>query len=71
MANHWHYQVMKHKGEEGDWYGIHEYYPFSEGKAGWTKETISLDKAETVSELRTMIWRILDDFDKHGVKDYE
>ena len=70
MASHWHYQVMKHKDVGGDWYGIHEYYPLLEGKAGWTKETIELDE-ETIEELRNMLWRILDDFDKHGVKDYE
>ena len=70
MASHWHYQVMRHKSDNGYWYGIHEYYPLPDGEAGWTENTIGLD-AETVDELREMLWLILKDIDEHGVKDYE
>jgi len=61
---------MKHETDKGQWYGIHEYYPSLDGKAGWTKNTIGID-AETVDELRDMLWLILGDIDEYGVKDYE
>ena len=69
MTGHWHYQVMRYETDRGQWYGIHEYYPLPDGDAGWTEETIGLD-AETVDELRDMLWLILRDIDEYGVKDY-
>lgn len=71
MTNsHWHYQLMRHKKENGEvWYGIHEYYPMLNPE-GYTVRPISVfgeDKEDIIWQLKA----ILSDIEKHGVKDYE
>lgn len=67
----WHYQLMRHKnavtGE--DYYAIHEYYPRERGD-NWTEEPILAD-GESVEEVKWVLQAMLEDIEKHGVKDYE
>jgi hypothetical protein len=79
MANNtWHYQLMRHKASEAgkmcdvpvrDYYAIHEYYP-SEGGDGWTEQPIPVD-GESVEEVKKVLMMMLEDIEKHGVKDCE
>jgi hypothetical protein len=68
--NTWHYQLMRHGatniGEE--YYAIHEYYP-SENGGGWSKMPMFVD-GDSVEEVKQMLQMMLDDIEKHGVKDY-
>ena len=73
--SHWHYQVMRHKvknpnpidGEE--YYAIHEYYEMDDGP-GWTRDPVSVD-ATSVDEMKKTLLMMLNDLERHGVKDYE
>ena len=72
--NTWHYQLMYHKVDmksfvDGGYYAIHEYYPM-EGGDGWTEQPIPVD-GESVEEVKQMLQMMLEDIEKHGVKDYE
>ena len=70
MANHWHYQLMRHKnvvtGE--DYYAIHEYYPDKDGD-GWTEAPVDVT-GDTIEEVKEVLQGMLEDIEKHGVKDY-
>ena len=67
----WHYQVMKHKGKtpEEDYYAVHEYYVIGD-KTGWTEDP-EVMTAETVEDLKWSLKAMLEDLEKHGVKEYE
>lgn len=76
MSN-WHYQVMYHK--ESNTYAIHEYFqlPDDDKKPdhvfpydGWTKDPVSI-VGEDVEDIKDMLRMMLDDIEKHGVKDYD
>lgn len=69
MGSNWHYQVMRHKGDNEEWYGVHEYYTFSDDKAGWTAPAVL--KADSVEELKQILKMIEQDIYRHGVKDYD
>ena len=69
---------MRHKTSEAakmcdvpvlDYYAIHEYYPSKDGD-GWTEEPIPVD-GESVEEVKQVLQMMLEDIEKHGVKDYE
>lgn len=64
----WHYQVMKHTNKDGDYYAIHEFYTIK-GKTGWTEDP-EVMTAETVDGLKWMLKAMLEDLEKHGVKDW-
>ena len=67
----WHYQVMRHIYEEGEgeWYGVHEYYPYNKNQAGWSVTPILV--ADSIEDLKKILKMIEQDIYKHGVKDYE
>ena len=68
--NTWHYQLMRHKTEDGeDYYAIHEYYPMEDGD-GWTETPVVVD-GNSVEEVKEVLQMMLEDIEKHGVKDYE
>ena len=71
MANNtWHYQLMRHKDEDGvPLFAIHEYYPSEDGD-GWTEQPITVD-GESVEEVKSVLLMMLADIEKYGVKDYE
>ena len=62
----WHYQLMKHTGIEGEvFYAVHEFY---EG-GGWTVEPVRV-MGEDKANIKWLLEAILEDIEKHGVKDY-
>ena len=70
---HWHYQLMYHKGEntgygDADYYAIHEYYNMDDGD-GWTENPVEVT-GESVEDVKKSLLLMLNDIDKHGVKDY-
>jgi hypothetical protein len=68
---HWHYQLMRHKDEEGnEYYAMHKFYPvdYLDGQM-WPALPISVD-GETIEDVRWMLKTMLNDLEKHGVKDY-
>ena len=65
----WHYQLMKRNIDGVDNYAVHEYYVI-DGKSSWTNDPIAID-GESVEDVKAMLQMILDDIDKHGVKEYE
>ena len=65
--NTWHYQLMRHNSD--NLYAIHEYYPLEDGD-GWTEQPIPVD-GESVEEVKQVLQMMLEDIEKHGVKDYE
>ena len=67
MANYWHYQLMRHKDEE--YFAIYEYYPMEDGD-GLTEHPIYVD-GESIEEVKEVLQAMLEDIEKHGVKDYE
>jgi len=68
--SHWHYQLMRHKTEDGeDYYAIHEYYPDQDGD-GWTEAPVDVT-GDSVEEVKEVLQAMLEDIEKHGVKDYE
>lgn len=60
----WYYQLMRHA--DGS-LAVHEYY---EDLNSWTKDPISV-VGDDVEDVKKCIQMILQDIDKHGVKDYE
>jgi hypothetical protein len=62
---------MRHKnavtGE--DYYAIHEYYPLEDGD-GWTENPVTVG-GDSVSEVIDVLIMMLEDIEKHGVKDYD
>jgi len=70
MTNHWHYQLMRHTDENGETYfAIHEYYPLEDGD-GWTERPVFID-GDSVEEVKNVLMMMLEDIQKHGVKDYD
>ena len=75
MSDYWHFQLMYHKREnpaafEGDgYYAIHEYYPMKDGD-GWTVQPVEVT-GEDIEDVKKSLLLMLNDIDKHGVKDYE
>ena len=62
----WHYQVMKHS--DGT-LAIHEYYVMSDAD-GWTQEPTKIS-GDSIEDIKKMLNMVLDDIERHGVKDYE
>ena len=68
--NTWHYQLMRHKDDNGNTYlAIHEYFPLEDGHI-WTENPVTVD-GESKSDIIWMLNTMLEDIEKHGVKDYE
>ena len=66
----WHYQLMRHKREGGYYYyAVHEYYPMEDG-AGWTEAPADV-VGDSVEDVKNVLMMMLEDIEKHGVKDYE
>ena len=63
----WNYQLMRHTEYDGEvWYAIHEDYRFG----GYTINPANTC-GETVEEVVEQLKAMLEDIEKHGVKDYE
>ena len=63
----WHYQLMKHTEYDGEvWYGVHEFYDGN----GYTTEPRSI-RGEDKEDIKWVLETMLEDIEKHGVKDYE
>ena len=71
MSNHWHFQLMRQKNAAtGEYYyAIHEYYPLEDGD-GWTTNPVRVD-GDSVDEVKNVLMMMLEDIERHGVKDYE
>ena len=70
MANHWHFQLMRHTDDNGEeYFAIHEYYPDQDGDS-WTEAPVDVT-GDSVEEVKEVLQAMLDDIEKHGVKDYE
>ena len=71
----WHYQLMRHPAAKNnrmpmaDYYAIHEYYPSEDGD-GWTEQPIHIN-GESVEEVKQVLQMMLEDIERHGIKDYE
>ena len=63
----WHYQLMRHRDES---LAVHECYISEDGTIQWTKKPISI-VGDSIEEVKESIQMILNDIDRHGVKDYE
>lgn len=63
----WHYQLVRHKDES---LGVYEYYTTQDGENYFTKNPISI-VGDSIEEVKESIQMILNDIDRHGVKDYE
>lgn len=72
--SYWHFQLMYHKYEnphtlESDgYYAIHEYYPMEDGDV-WTEDPVDIT-GEDIEDVKKYLLLMLQDIDKHGVKDY-
>ena len=64
--NKWHYQLMKHS--DGS-LAVHEYYTLEDG-GSWTEKPVDIS-GDSVQDIKESIQMILNDINKHGVKDYE
>ena len=74
--SYWRYQLMYHKNgeaidlpEEGGYYAIHEYYTIGENGDSWTEGPVEV-VGESVEDVKKSLLLMLNDIDKHGVKDY-
>ena len=64
----WHYQLMKRNFDGEDNYAVHEYYVI-DGCKSWTNDPVTID-GESVEDVKAMLQMILNDIEKHGVKDH-
>ena len=65
----WHYQIMRHIADDGETYlAIHEFYTMHDKKQGWTERPVPIE-ADTLPEMRIALLNILQDIEKHGVRD--
>ena len=69
MGSSWHYQVIRHKQGDEEWYGVHEYYEFENTKVSWSITPVLT--ADTLEDLKQDLKRIEQDIYRYGVKDYE
>jgi hypothetical protein len=62
---------MKHKNEFSgdDYYAIHEYYEMGGGDS-WTENPVMVDGC-SIEDVKKSLMLMLQDIDKHGVKDYD
>ena len=67
----WWYQIMQHKDDAGEPYlAIHEAYSLHDGKIAWTSKPVPIEE-DTVGELYDTLHQILNDIERHGVRDVE
>ena len=65
----WHYQLMKRNFNGVDNYAIHEYFHLDEGDS-WASDPVEID-GDSIEDVKKMLQMMLDDIEKHGVKDNE
>ena len=67
----WWYQVMQHKDDAGEPYlAIHEAYSMHDGKIAWTAKPVPIEE-NTVDDMYQTLHHILNDLERHGVRDVE
>ena len=67
----WWFQVMRHKDDAGQPYlAIHEAYSLHDGQVGWTAKPVPIEE-DTVDDLCRTLHDILNDIERHGVRDVE
>lgn len=65
----WHYQLMYHDSDGH--YAMHEYFHLGDSDhTVWTSDPITLT-GDSVEDIKWSLKAMLDDIEKHGVKDYE
>jgi hypothetical protein len=57
-----------HTLESDGYYAIHEYYPMEDGDV-WTEDPVDIT-GEDIEDVKKYLLLMLQDIDKHGVKDY-
>ena len=63
----WHYQLMKHtEPDDQVWYAVHEFY----GNNTYTKLPVDV-RGDDKEDVKWMLEKMLEDIEKHGVKDYD
>lgn len=73
--SHWHYQLMYAKYDKPNafdgegYYAVHEYYEMDDGPA-WTENPVEVT-GNSIEDVKKSLLLMLQDIDKHGVKDYE
>ena len=67
----WHYQVMRHKIDKEEWFEVHEYFTKTQGLESdcWTENGVTVS-GESIEDLKWQLKAMLNDLEKHGVKDY-
>jgi hypothetical protein len=63
---------MKHKHDfscDGDYYAVHEYYEMDDGDS-WTESPVMVDGC-SIEDVKKSLLLMLQDINKHGVKDYD
>ena len=60
---------MKRNFDGEDNYAVHEYYVI-DGCKSWTNDPVTID-GESVEDVKAMLQMIINDIDKHGVKEYD
>ena len=65
----WNYQVMAHQDDDINepYYAIHEYYQDFDC---YTENPVSID-ADSVEGLKWILRTMLEDIEKHGIKEYK
>ena len=59
---------MKRDFDGEDNYAIHEYYQLDHGYS-WSNDPVSID-GDSIEDVKKMLQMMLNDIEKHGVKDY-
>ena len=66
----WRFQLMRHRDDDGEpFFAIHEYYSVEDGD-GWAETPVFVE-GDSVEEVKRVLQAMLEDIEKHGVKDYE
>ena len=66
----WHYQLVRHTEPEGKvWYGVHKNY-YRSGSDSYTVDPVNIKSADQ-EDIKWMLEHMLQDIEKHGVKEYE
>lgn len=65
----WHYQLMYHDSDGH--YAMHEYFHLGDSDdTAWTSDPITVT-GDSLEDIKWSLKTMLNDIEKHGVKDYE
>ena len=67
--SYWRYQIMRHIADNGEpFLGIHEFFIMHDKSEGWTAKPVPIE-TETLPEMRQALIQILQDAERHGIRD--